>query len=995
MLKLFSKISFLAIALVLFCPNAAKSQVTPDSTLGTENSRVNSINELRDRIEGGAIRGKNLFHSFEEFNVREGAEVYFANPEEISNIFSRITGSNISEIFGTLGVEGAANLFLINPNGIIFGKNVFIDVGGSFIATTAEKVRFENGEVFNARDREQPILTWNAPIGLGLEKPGNIEVRGTNNNVLVEVPSFKINTGNETSGIITKPNQNITLIGGGITFNGGGIITEGGTIQIGSVGDNQNVDLIPTETSWKATYEEVTQFKDISLQNGSLIDASGDTAGAISLNGRQIFIDNSSVIMSNTIVSSSNSLNSISIDASESLELSGNLDLNNNSLSLIGADVMSNATGDGIDIKINTTTLKLIDGAEIRAVNFSDSKNQTGQINIDAQQIEVSGIKPGNIETTDGTSAEGGLNSLITTSVGINSQGGSANDINIETESLTVSYGGSIKADTFGSGSAGNLKITAEDVKLIGINEFFPSRSTGLLTSVSPNSEINNASSNIFLTAKTLQIINGARIKTAREGFDDTSAAGSINITANNIDLIGYSRTNPSIVSGIFTSVGINSLGNGGNITVEADKLNVLDGARIQADSSGVGKSGNIEITAQEINLNGTREEVGLFVAGITTSSVGSRSEKGGGNIILVSDRLKISDGSQINAISRGLGNGGNIRVRAGEIKIDRVDPTKGRISGFYADSQKLSGSGGNINIASDRIFSNGGVFSASSEEGDGGNIIVNSEHIDFLNNSLISAEAGGGSGGNINIQSDRITTNNSDITAASSSQRGGNLTLIGERFIFQDSILNASAANEGDGGNVTINADTVLGINSDITATAEFGDGGNVIIDADGVLGFTEASAIEDNGISEVDITSQFGTDGTITITNPLNTSNDPLVLLVTAPQRNNDLPLRTDCDNDAGNGEAYLTDSTHPNIPDSPETYLDEDVITEEPVVEEPLPPSSSVIEELLWKPGKPYAVADVQIQTPDGRIFAVNREQLMKMQQRGCVDVEAIKN
>ena len=106
--------------------------------------------------------------------------------------------------------------------------------------------------------------------------------------------------------------------------------------------------------------------------------------------------------------------------------------------------------------------------------------------------------------------------------------------------------------------------------------------------------------------------------------------------------------------------------------------------------------------------------------------------------------------------------------------------------------------------------------------------------------------------------------------------------------------------------------------------------------------------------------------------------------------------MPLRTDCDNDAGNGEAYLTDSTHPNIPDSPETYLDnEDVITEEPVVEEPLPPSSSVIEELLWQPGKPYAVANVQIQTPDGRIFGVNREQLMKMQQRGCVNIEAIKD
>lgn len=152
MLKLFFKVSILAIALVLSCPNAAKSQITPDSTLGTENSKVNSIDELRDRIEGGAIKGENLFHSFEEFNVREGLEVYFANPEEISNIFSRITGNNISEIFGTLGVEGVANLFLINPNGIVFSENAQIDVGGSFIATTAEGVHFEDGKVFGVAD---------------------------------------------------------------------------------------------------------------------------------------------------------------------------------------------------------------------------------------------------------------------------------------------------------------------------------------------------------------------------------------------------------------------------------------------------------------------------------------------------------------------------------------------------------------------------------------------------------------------------------------------------------------------------------------------------------------------------------------------------------------------------------------------------------------------------------------------------------------------------
>ena len=119
---------FLFIALLSQAGQKAKAQIQPDRTLGDESSIINSITELRSLIEGGATRGSNLFHSFSDFNVGEGSQVYFANPEGIANIFSRVTGSNISEILGTLGVEGTANLFFLNPNGIVFGENAFVDV---------------------------------------------------------------------------------------------------------------------------------------------------------------------------------------------------------------------------------------------------------------------------------------------------------------------------------------------------------------------------------------------------------------------------------------------------------------------------------------------------------------------------------------------------------------------------------------------------------------------------------------------------------------------------------------------------------------------------------------------------------------------------------------------------------------------------------------------------------------------------------------------------
>ncbi|HBK64299.1 MAG TPA: filamentous hemagglutinin, partial [Cyanobacteria bacterium UBA11166] len=108
----------------------ALAQLIPDNTLGTESSVVNPIDELNDRIDGGAIRGTNSFQSFLEFNVGEGRGVYFANPDGILNILTRVTGNNPSNIFGRLGVLGDANLFLINPNGIVFGKNASLDING-------------------------------------------------------------------------------------------------------------------------------------------------------------------------------------------------------------------------------------------------------------------------------------------------------------------------------------------------------------------------------------------------------------------------------------------------------------------------------------------------------------------------------------------------------------------------------------------------------------------------------------------------------------------------------------------------------------------------------------------------------------------------------------------------------------------------------------------------------------------------------------------------
>ncbi|MDJ0747259.1 MAG: filamentous hemagglutinin N-terminal domain-containing protein [Xenococcaceae cyanobacterium MO_167.B27] len=160
---------------MVLIPNSAIAQIIPDSSLGAENSVVDR-NGLRDTINGGAIRDANLFHSFQEFNVGAGREAYFTNPNGIDNVFSRVTGNNISDIQGVLGVLGNANLYLINPNGILFGENARLDVNGSFFATTADSVVFGNGFEFSATNPNQPpLLTIDIPIGLRFrDNPGDI-----------------------------------------------------------------------------------------------------------------------------------------------------------------------------------------------------------------------------------------------------------------------------------------------------------------------------------------------------------------------------------------------------------------------------------------------------------------------------------------------------------------------------------------------------------------------------------------------------------------------------------------------------------------------------------------------------------------------------------------------------------------------------------------------------------------------------------------------------
>jgi filamentous hemagglutinin family protein len=216
----------------------AMAQIRADDTL-PENSTVTRQGNT-SVIRQGTRRGRNLFHSFERFSIPRNQSAVFQDlPSEVENIFARVTGSDRSLINGLLEAQqtggnlSPANFFLLNPNGIIFGENASLNIGGSFIASTADRIQFADGFQFSAVNSQvQPLLSVQVPVGLQLgPTPGTISNRAT-------------------ASLSVRPGRTIALIGGPITFVGGGLTAEAGRIELAAASSGR-VSLRPAEQGWR------------------------------------------------------------------------------------------------------------------------------------------------------------------------------------------------------------------------------------------------------------------------------------------------------------------------------------------------------------------------------------------------------------------------------------------------------------------------------------------------------------------------------------------------------------------------------------------------------------------------------------------------------------------------------------------------------------------------------------------------------------------------
>ena len=254
-----STVVFCNFGLLLLATNKAVAQVTTDNTVGTQVNENGSVSE----IIGGEARGDNLFHSFEDFSVPAGSEAFFDNASDIANIFSRVTGGNISNINGTVRTNDAS-LFLVNPSGILFGAGARLDLGGgSFYGSTADSILFESGE-FSAVDLDNPpLLTVNAPIGFSFrDSPAEITNRSTVGNVGLEVAS----------------GATINLIGGDINFDGGLVTAPGGLVELGGLAESGTIN-IAEEGS--LSFPSDIPKSNITLTNNAKVDISSDGGGSI------------------------------------------------------------------------------------------------------------------------------------------------------------------------------------------------------------------------------------------------------------------------------------------------------------------------------------------------------------------------------------------------------------------------------------------------------------------------------------------------------------------------------------------------------------------------------------------------------------------------------------------------------------------------------------------------------------------------------------------
>jgi filamentous hemagglutinin family protein len=704
----------------------------------------------------GQIEGTNLFHSFGVFNVPTGGSATFHGPVEIENIVGRVTGGDASIIDGTLRSEiPAANLFLLNPRGMVMGAHARLDVGGSFYMSTAHNLHFEDGVVFKATYEEGSTLSTAAPRAFGfLEGPvEDIHLEGSQ----VTVPR------GETLGII----------GSDITIEGGRLRAPGGTLFLASVSQATATAEMPLNAAETMVPAGMT-LGDVTITAATL-ETDGNGGGLVAIRSGQLTIAQS-------VISADNDGNVPRMGASIDIAVTGTFSLRDGA----ALSVNSRAAGRSGDVRVSSQILDM--AGESAIVTQSQGRSTGGKVDIRAERVEL---------------AE---RSFIGTEARNNGQGG---DVSIVADEVSLATNAKIISNTLRNrGGAGNILVTvANTLQITDIS----GGQTGIFAQGGAASEIGE----IRIEGGALMMHGGVVGTPASEQTDARARAGNISVTVGSLRLKGGASIDSRTLGGaaggnisIFATeadlseeatiaAGTRGGGAAGLIRVDVLRLTLADGAQITSSTEGgSGTGGDVNIEAREA----------ILVNGASTSIRSSASGSGaGGNIVLQAEMVGVKDGAVIAANSSGSGRAGTVSIAARELSLQQHSTIT---------TEASQASGGAVTIAVHRLeLRDSQVTAAVQGEAEtlGGDIDIDVTGSVILHNSSVSASANEGRGGNIDMTAtDAVILKNSAIRASADIGQGGIIAIETGVFLMDStSHITATAGPAGIDGAVDIRAVT------------------------------------------------------------------------------------------------------------------------------------------------------------------------------------------
>jgi filamentous hemagglutinin family protein len=857
----------------------AHAQVVTDGSLGAATT-LSGPNFFIDSTLG-QTRGGNLFHSFSTFNIAAPQSAFFNSNPGISNIIARVTGPSASQIDGLLSAD--ANLYLLNPRGVLFGPNARLDVAGSFHASSADYLGFPGGERFFTSLGAQSALSIAAPTAFGF----------------LDATSGPISL---TAAIIEgAENRTLSFIGGDVTFDGARVALERGRIDL--VATASAGEVRPTATTLDTS--SFSAMGNLRLRQ-TLINPFGEEGTSIYIRAGQFVMENESLIVTSTTAGGAARTVDIDVDR----------------LSLQGSGIATQAEGTGVGtpITIRADEISIGNGSAVTAL--SGGALSGGDINVETGSLTIGGGAFSLLGTGSASGSGGAGNLTVRANTidiangalsAVTASEGDAGDINLVVDRLSIHDGGAISSGTTSSGDGGVIRIDAREVVLESSSNV-PLRATITATTNSIGFDAGHAGT-IQLEAQTLRMRNG-HISSSTAGPGD---GGAIGIDVGQLALEqGASITSDTGVVSAFGPAQI--YGRGGAISIDADSLEVLSGSRISASTLRNAAGGTVSIAGGTLTVDGTGANGAPTGITATSGSIQSAATGAGGSILVDVDELAVINGGSISANTFGAGDAGSVDVVARDVLVSDAATISAATFGQGADAGDANairiqadnvtvtnlaqitnashgpGAAGRLQIVSDSLTVSGDALlqvsslSSGANAGATGDLFIESDLVTISDGGINALNAGSGAPGSIAIRARAVAMDDaaivsavstgsgnagsiginatdalhlrgfSRITTESQNASGGNIALlVGNSLVIHDSTVSTSVLGGGaDGGNILLDSRLLLLDSGSIIAQAVGGNGGSIDIAADFVLR---------SAFSLIDASSQLGIDGPVAI--------------------------------------------------------------------------------------------------------------------------------